>query len=131
MPQKEWQSFILWRYLFWRENLLSSIVWVILSAVMFISKKSWFQLCVLWRYYNYFYRTLADRHYFKDTVHFYDVKICSHPVLPTHFFSAHFKTPVKSSYQNSYFFRAASIILKWEQPLEAVSSLQKDFFQNI
>ena len=34
LSQKAWQAFILWSvmYLFWQENLQSSIVWVILSA---------------------------------------------------------------------------------------------------
>ena len=43
------------------------------------------------------------------------------------------RTPVtmkQTRYHNSYTFRAASIMLEWEQPLEAASFSQKDFFQN-
>ena len=117
--QKEWQSSIVWRllYLFWQENLQSTIVWVILSAeVSLFPGKSFFQLCVLSKYYNHFYRILAAIHYFNGTVQFSDVKIFSHPNLPTHFLSVYVKTPVpvkQTSYRSSYIFRVASIILKW------------------
>ena len=86
------------------------------SSIMFISEKCWFQLCVLSKYYNHFYRILAAIHYFNGTVQFSDVKIFSHPNLPTHFLSVYVKTPVpvkQTSYRSSYIFRVASIILKW------------------
>ena len=66
------------------------------------------------------------------TVYFSDVKICSHPHLLTDFLSVYFRRPVavkQTSYQSSYIFRAASIILKWEQPLEAVTFSQKYLFK--
>ena len=58
--------------------------------------------------------------------------MCSHPLLLTHFLSVYFRRPVivkQTSYRSSYSLRAASIILRWEQPLEAASFLQKDFFR--
>ena len=85
------------------------------------------------RYYNYFHRILAAIYSFNGTVHFSDTKICSHPILPSYFLSAYFRVPVtvkQISYRNSYIFRAASMILKWEQPLELATFLQKDFVQN-
>ena len=36
----------------------------------------------------------------------------------------------KTTYCNSYIFRAASFKLKWEQPLEVATFTQNDFFQN-
>ena len=114
----------------WQKNLQSSIVWVILSAIvcLFPKKVAFFQ-----RYYNYFYRMLSAIHSFNGTVHFSDVKIYSHLMLPTHFLSAYFRTPVtmkQTSYRSSYILRAPSMILKWEQPLEAAIFSQKDLFQN-
>ena len=66
------------------------------------------------------------------TVHFSDIKISCHPLLLMHFLSVYFRTPVavkQTSYRSSYIFRAASIILKWEQPLEAATFCQKYFFR--
>ena len=64
---------------------------------------------------------------------FTDVKVCSHSVLSTPLLSAYFRTPVtvkQISYQSSCIFWAASIISKWEQPLEAYIFSQNHFFQN-
>ena len=36
----------------------------------------------------------------------------------------------KTTYCNSYIFRAASFKLKWQQPLEVATFMQNDFFQN-
>ena len=61
---------------------------------------------------------------------FSEVKICSHPFLLTHSLFVYFRTPVtlkQTSYRSSYIFRAASIILKQQQPLEAATFSQKDF----
>ena len=58
-------------------------------------------------------------------------KICSHLLLLTHFLALHFRTSItvkQTSYQRSYIFIAASVILKWEQPVEAASFSRKDFF---
>ena len=69
-------------------------------------------------------RSFAAIHAFGGTVDFSDVKICSHPLLSTHFLSVYLRISVtvkQTSYQNSYIFRAASVILKWEQPLEAAT----------
>ena len=44
------------------------------------------------RYDKYLYRKLAATHSFNETVHYSDIKICSHAVLPTHFFSSYFRT---------------------------------------
>ena len=97
LSQKEWQSSILWRvlYLFWLENLQSSIAWVFLSAVVYLFPKKVGSSHVFFRrYFNYFYRILAAIHSFNGTVYFFDVKICSHAILPTHFLSAYFRTLV-------------------------------------
>ena len=75
---------------------------------------------------------LAAIHSSNDTVYFSDVKICSDPLLLTHFLSVCFRTPItmkQTSHRSSYIFRAASIILKWEQPLEAATFCQKYFFR--
>ena len=69
-------------------------------------------------YYCYIDRILAPIHSFHGTVPFSDVKICSHLILLTYLHSAYSRKP-GISYPSSYMFRAASIILKWEQPLEA------------
>ena len=85
------------------------------------------------RHINYFYRILTAIHYFNGTVHYSDVKLCIHPVLSTDFFSAYFRTPVtmkQTSYGSGHIFRAASIILKGELLLKAVTLLQKDFFSD-
>ena len=135
LPQKEWQDSMFWvvLYLFWQENLQSFIVWVILSTVVcFFPKKVGFSHVFFQRYYNYLYKIFVVIHSFNGTVYFFHVKICSYPIPPTHFLSTCFKTPVnvnQTSYQISYIFRAASIIFKWEQPLELVTFLQKYFFQ--
>ena len=136
LSQKAWQAFILWSvvYLFWQENLQSSIVWVILSAeICLFPKEVGSSYAFFQSYYNYFYRIFAAIHFFNGTVHFYDVKICSHLIFPIHFLSVYIRTPVtvkQTRYHSSYTFRAASIMLEWEQPLEAASFSQKDFFQN-
>ena len=110
------KSSILWRvlYLFPQENLQSCIVWKILSAVgnIVISKHT-------------------HSHLFNGTLHFSDVKTYSDPICPTHFVSVYFRTPVtvKQTYWNSYILRAVSIINKREQPLQAATFSQKDFFR--
>ena len=134
LSQKEWQSSILWKvlYLFWQEKLQSSIVWVIPSAVVCLFPKNvgssyaFFQ-----RWYNYFYRILAATHPFNDTVHFSDVRIWSHPILPTHFLSAYLRTLVtvkQTSYPSNYIVKATSSTLKSEHSLEATTFLQKKLF---
>ena len=65
--------------------------------------------------------------------HISGIKICSHSILPKDFLSAYFRIPVsvkKTSYQSSYIFKAASIILKWEQPFEVAKFTRKYIFQN-
>ena len=85
------------------------------------------------RYYDYLYKILAAIHSFSSIVHFSDTKICSDPILPTHFPSAYFRTPVTAkqiSYRNSCIFRAESIILKRKQLLEAaIFFRRKNFFR--
>ena len=64
-----------------------------------------------------FLRTLAGIHSLNGTVHFSGVKICSGPILPMHFLSAYFRTPVivkQTYYRSSYISRAALIIMKSE-----------------
>ena len=102
---------------------------VILSGLF--SKKVGSSCAVFERYYNYFYRIFAAVHSFNGTVYFSEVKICSHPILLTHFLSAYSRTPAtlkQTSSQSSYIFRRASIILKREQPIEGATFLQKDSF---
>ena len=97
LSQKEWQSSILWSvlYLFWQENLQSSIIWVILSAVVHLfPKKVGSSYAFSWGLYNCFCKIFANIHSFNSTVHFSDVTIWSHLILPTHFLSAYFRTPV-------------------------------------
>ena len=114
----------------------SSIVWVILSAAVFLfSKKigSRYAFYIVERHYNYLYRILGAIHSFNSTARFSDVRICSHPILPTHFLSAYFRTQVtvKKTYQSSCIFRAASVLLKWEQLLKGTASSKKSFFFRI
>ena len=82
---------------------------------------------------NYLYKILGAIHSFNGIVHFFYVKICGHPILPTHFRSAYFRTPVTvkqiSYHRGSSIFRAAWIILKLEQLLEAPTFSQKEFFR--
>ena len=95
LSQKEWQSSILWiaLYLLWQENLQSSIVWVILSAVVCLfPKKVGSGYAFFQKYDNHFHRILAVIHIFNGTVPFSYFQICSHPILPTHFLSAYFRT---------------------------------------
>ena len=68
------------------------------------------------------------------TVHFSDIKISCHPLLLMHFLSVYFRTPVavkQTSYRSSYIFRAASIILKWNESshLKQLLFRKKDFFR--
>ena len=118
-------------YLFWQEILQSSIVWAIFSVVVYLfPKKRGFSKAFFQKYCDYFERMLADIHSFNGTVYFSNIKICSNPILLTHFLSVYFRTPVtfkQTSYQSNDIFRLASIILKWEQPLQAAIFLQKDF----
>ena len=102
------------------------------SSSIFISKKSWFQLCILSEMLSLFLRNTRSHPFFQKngTVYFYDIKICSYPLLLTNFFSVNFWTPVtvkQTSYQKRYIFRVASIILKWKQPLQAATFSQKYF----
>ena len=63
---------------------------------------------------------------------FCEVKICNHPILPTQFLSAYFRTSVtvkQISCRSSCIFRAALIILIWEQPFEAATFSQNLFFR--
>ena len=63
---------------------------------------------------------------------FSEIKTCSHPILRTYFLSVYFRTPAtmkQTFYRSAYIFRVASIILKWEQLLEAASFSQKIFFR--
>ena len=71
----------------------------------------------------------AAIHSFSGTVHLCNVKMCSNPLLPTHFLLGYFKisVTVKQTYGSSYIFRAATIILKWEQPFQVVTSSQNLF----
>ena len=88
LTEKEWESFILWRvkYLFWQENLHSYIICVILSAVAYLLQKNFVSsYTFFWRYYNYFYGTLAVIRSFNDTEYFFDVKIWSH-IVPSSVF---------------------------------------------
>ena len=83
-------------------------------------------------YYDYFWKIFGGIHSFNGTVYFSGVKICSHPHLLTHFLSVHFRTPVtvkQTSDQSNYIFRAGSIILKWEQSIEAATSSKKHFLR--
>ena len=102
------------------------------SSGIFISKKigSRYVFYIVERHCNYLYRILAANHSFNSTARFSDVKICSHPIFPTHFLSAYFRTQVtvKKTYQSSYIFRAASVLLKWEQLLKGTASSKKSFF---
>ena len=130
LPQEEWHSSILWMvlYLFWRNNLQLSIIWVALrEAICLFPRKVCSSYAFFKSYYKVFFRIVAAIHSFKGTVNFSDVKICNHQILPMHFLSAYFRTQVnlkQMSYRSSYTFRAASTILKWEQPLEAATFLQ-------
>ena len=66
-------------------------------------------------YRHYVYRILAAIYFFNGIVYFSDVKIYNHPILPTQFVSAYFRTPVivkQISYRRSCTFRAASTLLK-------------------
>ena len=134
LSQKEWESSIIWKvlYLFWQENLQSSIVLVILSAVVFLlPKKVGSSYSIFQRYYNYFYRILAAIHCFNGTVHFFGAKICSCPILSTHFLSAYFRTPFTEkqiSYQSNYIFRAASITLNERSHLKQCFYTERFFF---
>ena len=69
------------------------LVWVFLSAVMFIS---WTKLVPAMRSFRKTItssvKILAAMHSFNGTVHFFDVKICNHPILLALFLSAYFKT---------------------------------------
>ena len=97
------------------------------------SKKSWFQLCVLskelWlflknnrrhpfcqRHCILFWRQNSQSFTFANAISFSVFQNSSHRS--------------KTSHWSSYIFRAASIIPKWQQPLEAALFLQKYFFQN-
>ena len=94
--QKEWHSSIPWRILYYFDRRIcshSSIVWVIFWKVICLFPKiSWFQLCVLSKVLDYFYKILAAIHSFNGTVHFSDIKIYNHTLLLTHFLSAYFRT---------------------------------------
>ena len=57
----------------------------------------------------------ASIHSFNGTVHFSDVKICNHLILPTDILPAYFRAPVtekQTSYRSSYIIRAGLNILK-------------------
>ena len=87
--RKESQSSILWmvQYLFWREILQSSSVWLIISAVVYLFPKTvgsnyaLFQKC-----YNYFFRNITAIHTFNSNIYFSDVEICSHNFCQLNFF---------------------------------------------
>ena len=122
LSKSEWQISILWRILclFWWKIFQSSIAWEILSAVVCLFKKTvGFSYAFFQKYHNYFYRILAAIHPFNGTAHFSDVKICNHPALPTHFPLEH-RSHRETNFTH-YIFRAASIILKWQQPLQAAT----------
>ena len=75
--QKEWQSSILWRILkiFWQEILQSSIVWVILAAVVCLfAKKVVFSHALFQSFYYYINRILAAIHSFHGIAHFLTLK---------------------------------------------------------
>ena len=79
LSQKKWQSSIIWNvlYLFWQENLQSSIFWVTLSAVACLFSKKVGSSCAFFqRYYNYFYRIAAAIHSLNGTAHFSDIQFC-------------------------------------------------------
>ena len=74
----------------------------------------------------------ARRHpFFQRYCYFSNIKICSHLILLTHFLSVYFRAPAtfkQTSYQSNDIFRLTSIILKWEQPFQAATFLQKYIF---
>ena len=113
-----------------RENLRSSIIWVILSAVVCsFPKKAGPSYAFIQRYYKYSYRMLAAIHSFNGNVDFSDINICNYPVLMMDFqHTLEHHSPWNKLL--SYIFRAASIMLKREQPLEWATFSQKAFFQN-
>ena len=100
------------------------------SSTKIIFKKRLAPAVFFQRNYNYFHIILATIHFFNVTVRFSDVTICSYPVLSTHFLSVYFTAPVtvkQISYQSNYIFRAASIILKWEQLFKQYFSAERFF----
>ena len=100
--------------------------------VSLFTKKVAFSCAFFLMYYDYFCKMFVGIHSFNSSVYFSGYKICSHLHLLTHFFSMHFRTPVtvkQTSYQSSYIFRAGSVILKWEQWIEAATSPQKIFYR--
>ena len=109
LSRKEWKSSILWRMLF----ILTGYLGVIhFGNGMLIPN------------YDHFQRRLAAIHSLNGTVYFSDVKICRHRLLPAYFLSAYIRIPAsvnQTSYQSSKVSRAASIILKWEQPFLLIS----------
>ena len=110
----------------------SSIVWVTLSTVVCLFPKSLVQIMRL------FNTIIISIEYSQIPILstvlyiFSEIKTCSHPILRTYFLSVYFRTPAtmkQTFYRSAYIFRVASIILKWEQLLEAASFSQKIFFR--
>ena len=102
----------LYRYLFWQENLQSSIVWVILSAVGTIIISYNTQLSIL------------------STVMciFLTLKLQRSNLANAFSFSLFQNTSHRETNRSSYISRAVSNIIRWEQPLEAVTFSQRDLF---
>ena len=115
-------------YSLWREILQSSIVCLSnsFSNSIVSAMPSFRGAMIIFKEYSqpsilstvlYIFLTLKSA-----TIHF----------LLRHLFSVYFKTSAavkQTSYQSGDIFRAASIILKWEQQLEAATFWQKDFFR--
>ena len=90
LTHKEWQSFILWEmlYLFWLGNLSNFF-----SCNDYSLKKKLISVMLSFRStITSSIKILAGMHSFNSTVLFSDFKICSHPILPTLFLWAYFKT---------------------------------------
>ena len=114
---------------FWLGFFLSQLLFQNLYSLRTptVSKQQYFSKEIL------FQKMLVAINSFIGNSHISGIKICSHSILPKDFLSAYFRTPVsmkKTSYQSSYFFKAASIILKWEQPFEVAKFTRKYIFQN-
>ena len=97
LSQKEWQSsiHIQLHCIYFDRRTCSHpfIAWVILSAVVCLfPKKVGSGYAFFQKYDNHFQRILAVIHIFNGTVPFSYFQICSHPILPTHFLSAYFRT---------------------------------------